>query len=492
VNLIANTPAWNRSFARSVVVLASGTAGGQAIAILASPFLSRLYTPDEFGTFGVYLALVSIAAVAVSLRYEAAIPLPDGEDEAIDVLVLTFLVTIGMTVLTGLILWLAVENVAVPPEFRRLLWLMPIGLGLTGLQQILTFWAIRRQVFGASAQSSIAQGATQAASQLALGVVGAGSAGMALGYVLARVSGIGRLAFTIGAADWRLMRRVSVGRLRAAAVRYRRFPLFALWSSLLSIISQQAPILILAAMFDATVVGWFSITVRVLQLPSAIVGNAVGQVFYARVSRSDLSDITLTTTMLYRSLVTLGAGPMWLLAFGGEAAFSLVFGDAWREAGRYAQWLAPWLLLDFVTTPLSPLAYVRDRQLAVVVFQGLLLGARVGALVLGAAIGGSAVAIALYGLSSALLMAAYLVWLLWIGGVGTQRPLRWFIRELIVGVILAAPLLAATIVNVPALGWVGVATACLALMVLRGLRAIRKLTHPGEKLGSASSGSSPG
>ena len=111
-----NADGEHRSFARSVAVLASGTAGGQAIAVLASPFLSRLYTPDEFGTFGVYLALVSIAAVAVSLRYEAALPLPESEDEAVGVLVLTFVVTVVMTILAGLVMWLVVDHVTVPPD----------------------------------------------------------------------------------------------------------------------------------------------------------------------------------------------------------------------------------------------------------------------------------------------------------------------------------------------------------------------------------------
>ena len=488
-----NADGEHRSFARSVAVLASGTAGGQAIAVLASPFLSRLYTPDEFGTFGVYLALVSIAAVAVSLRYEAALPLPESEDEAVGVLVLTFVVTVVMTILAGLVMWLVVDHVTVPPDFRGLLWLMPLGLFLTGLQRR-PLDLLGDPPAGLRGQRSVEHrpGCDPSRHPAGPGTPRRGVRGDG-GRLRGRPGERRRQARlhdrsgAVAAGAPRV-----VGRLRAAALRYRQFPLFALWSSLLSIISQQAPILILAAIFDATVVGWFSITVRVLLLPSAIVGNAVGQVFYARVSRSDLEDITRTSATLYRSLVTLGAGPMWLLAIGGEYAFGLVFGDAWREAGQYAQWLAPWLLLEFVTSPLSPLAYVRDKQPGLVAFQGALLGVRVGALFVGAALGGAKLAIALYGLSSAGLLGAYLVWLLRIGGVGTRRPMRVLARELVVGAMLAAPLLAASIVAAPQIAWLCVAVACLGVMVARAGRLIGRLAPPGGPVASSSQGAFAG
>jgi O-antigen/teichoic acid export membrane protein len=461
-----------RGFARGVALLATGSAGGQAIAILVSPILARLYAPADFGTYGVYLALVSIVAVAAALRYEAALPLPSDEQEAIELLVLCTAITLGLSLAGGVVVWLVQASgaVRIAPEFALLAWLMPVGVFLTGIQGNLTFWAIRRREFRASGQSSVVQAATQGASQLALTAIGGGSVSLAAGYILARLAGIARLASTLGAQDWRAARRVSWRRLRAVAGVHRRFPMFALWASLLSAISAQTPILVLAVLFNATVVGWFSITVRVLQLPSTIIGSAVGQVLYARVVRTDLADVARASGTMFRALLMLGAGPMWLLAFGGETAFTLVFGESWREAGRYAQWLAPWLLADFVATPLLPLAYVRDRQATLLAFQGLAVSARVGALVLGAVLGGPDVSMVLFAVVSCLLLATLLFWLLRIGGVGSVEPLRWLSRELLVGVVLALPLLAVTTAALPPAIWIAVAALSLAVMLLRSGR----------------------
>jgi O-antigen/teichoic acid export membrane protein len=50
---------------------------GQAITVLVSPILTRLYTPEDFGVFGVYASILGIVTVVASLRYEYALPLPE-------------------------------------------------------------------------------------------------------------------------------------------------------------------------------------------------------------------------------------------------------------------------------------------------------------------------------------------------------------------------------------------------------------------------------
>ena len=64
------------SYARNVITLMTGTGLAQAIPIAISPILTRLYSPEDFGTFGLYMAIVTIASVLVTGRYELAILLP--------------------------------------------------------------------------------------------------------------------------------------------------------------------------------------------------------------------------------------------------------------------------------------------------------------------------------------------------------------------------------------------------------------------------------
>jgi O-antigen/teichoic acid export membrane protein len=355
-----------------------------------------------------------------------------------------------------------------------------VGLVFAALQQTLTLWATRLSAFGTSARSSVIAAGMQTASQIGLGVPGTGVLGLVVGYLIGRVGGIGVLLGTITSTRWSTLRHTSPRRIRAVAVRFRRFPLYVLWAALLNTLSVQAPVLLLAAMFDTTVVGWFSITVRVLQLPSTIIGNAVAQVFYARVSRESHVGARATTAAVYRSLLALGTGPMVLLAIGGQQLFSFAFGDAWTEAGAYAQWLAPWLLLVFVTSPLSTLVYVRERQGAELVFQIVLLVVRTTSLVVGWVMGSATLAIALFGIASAASWGPYMLWLLRLGGVRASESLSWLSRNLAIALLLAAPLLFFTILGVQGIAWAVLATVTLVVMLLRARHEIAAGEMPSE------------
>ena len=76
------------AYARNVLTLMTGTTLAQAIPIAISPILTRLYSPEDFGTFGLYMAIVAIASVLVTGRYELAILLPKRDRDAMHILAL--------------------------------------------------------------------------------------------------------------------------------------------------------------------------------------------------------------------------------------------------------------------------------------------------------------------------------------------------------------------------------------------------------------------
>ena len=82
--------AWNKvvgyfrpgQFAKSVGLLAGGTALAQLIRLAAEPVLTRIFSREDYGVYNAYLAVMSFAAVAACLRLELAIFLPEDDEEA--------------------------------------------------------------------------------------------------------------------------------------------------------------------------------------------------------------------------------------------------------------------------------------------------------------------------------------------------------------------------------------------------------------------------
>ena len=61
-------------------------------------------------------------------------------------------------------------------------------------------------------------------------------------------------------------------------------------------------------------------------------------------------------------MALLGLGPTLAIVVVAPFAFGLVFGSAWAEAGLYAAILAPMQYLQMITSPLSGILTVLERQ----------------------------------------------------------------------------------------------------------------------------------
>ena len=73
-------------FSKNVLTLMTGTTIAQTIPVAISPILTRIYTPEDFGIFAIYLAITAILGNIVSGRYELAIMIPKKDEDAINLI----------------------------------------------------------------------------------------------------------------------------------------------------------------------------------------------------------------------------------------------------------------------------------------------------------------------------------------------------------------------------------------------------------------------
>ena len=173
---------------------------------------------------------------------------------------------------------------------------------------------------------------------------------------------VGRAAWSRSATAFREVTRSG---MRAAAARYRRFPIFSAPSTFLNNIGLEAPLLLVVALYGTHVGGQLALAQRIVALPIGIVANAVGQVFFAEASRlareqpSALRPLFARTT---RTLALTAIGPFILGAIAAPLLFGLVFGQTWAEAGTFVAILAPMYFLQFVATPTGGTLDILERQ----------------------------------------------------------------------------------------------------------------------------------
>jgi O-antigen/teichoic acid export membrane protein len=355
-------------FARSVAVVTAGSALGQGLVVASAPLLTRLYTPADFGVLAVYGSIVSLVAVVAALRYEFAIALPEEDESAANLLLLSLGIVLFVSLLAGFGVWLLADQLVRSvntPTLKPYLWLVPLGVLGTGVYEVLSFWAVRKKAFTTIARTRFTQSLGQVLTQAILGLLQLGPGGLLLGQVVGKTGGSGTLATLTYKHGKEAIKRVSASGVRRVAFRYRRFPMLSSGTALLNRAGLYLPPILLAAFYGPQVAGWFALGQRVIGLPAMVISKSVSDVYMgeaAQLVRTDPHALERLFVKTAKHLTLVGAPPLAVLALGAPWLFALVFGEGWREAGVYAQLMAVAFLAQFVTTPLEATFLVTERQ----------------------------------------------------------------------------------------------------------------------------------
>ena len=357
-----------QGFRLKVLQVAGGTAVAQGLLVLASPVLTRLYTPADFGALVVYMSLLALLVILASLRYEFALPIPEDDAEAVDLLAVCMLLVVVTASLSSLVLYLLRERVVAwtgVPALGPYLWLVPVSIFGVGFYQVFNCWAIRKGGYARIARTKVTQSVTQVALQVGVGTVVKGPLGLLLGHAVGRSNGTRTLAMLDWRNDLARLRQVRWAGMWRAMVRFRRFPVIASSTALMNTCNLRMPALLLAVYFGPAVAGWFALAQRVFALPSSVIGESVAQVYFGEVAATvnrDAGGLMVLFRVTLRRMFLLGLPLMLAAMAAGWFLFPVLFGRNWREAGIFVVAIAPMALAQFTAACADSTLMVLERQ----------------------------------------------------------------------------------------------------------------------------------
>jgi O-antigen/teichoic acid export membrane protein len=422
---------WRSGFARNVAIVASGTAGAQAITMAFAPVITRIYGPEAFGLLGTFMAIVAVAVPIAALAYPIAIVLPRNERDALGLVRLSAILSFGIALLAVALLafggdWLTAMLGA--ESVVGYLFLIPMAMLFAAWTQIAQQWLIRKKLFGVVARSAIVNSLILNSAKSGIGwihPVGAvlillATLGHALHAALMFIGARRRYRAEPGADD-----EGPRTPLKELAFRHRDFPLYRAPQNFINAASQSLPILMLAAFFGPIAAGFYTLAKMVMGMPTALVGKAVNDVFYPRITEAAHNGENLPRQIVQATvaLLALGAVPFGLVVLFGPWLFGLVFGEDWVIAGEYARWLAFFFLFNFINKPSVAAVPVLGIQRGLLVYELFSTGAKVLGLVVGFYWFGSDVwAVALFSVVGVLAYSAMMLWIL-------SHATRWRTNE---------------------------------------------------------------
>ncbi|MGF6348663.1 lipopolysaccharide biosynthesis protein [Variovorax sp. W2I14] len=385
--LRAKLQSLNRAgFVRSVGVLVGGTAFAQAITVLVLPLLTRLYTPFDFSLLAVFASILSIISVVACLRLEIAIPMPESDDEAADLLALAFFSCTIAAATTGITVGLFSKEITEligQPSLQPHLWLLPLAVWLAAGYSATQFWSTRKKRFGIIAKSRITQSVGGACTQVAFGWIGVAPMGLLLGQTINSGAGLLNLLISAIRKDGNSLRRISLRGMRRTLRKYDRFPKYSTFEAFANNAGLQLPIILIAAAAIGPEAGYLMLATRAMAVPMGLIGGAIAQVYLSRAPEELRNGkLGLFSAEILANLLKTGIGPLLFIGIVAPPCFAIVFGEKWERSGEIVTWMIPWFILQFMSSPISMVMHVVNKQrmmLALTLF-GLIV--RLGSVIL--------------------------------------------------------------------------------------------------------------
>lgn len=356
-----------KSFLRSVVTVSAGTMIAQAVGILFQPVVSRLYTPSDMGLLANFMAITSVLAVIASGCYENAIVLPEKEKEANAVVFAGGIIAIFFAILCT-IFCVLFKNKLIKLfglEDIPIVWFYLLGgyAGIIGIDAILNKYAIRNAHYKVIARTLITQQIGNNVIKTGAAFFSRGLEGLFIGTIFSQIARV--VSLLQGEREGLFKKYPSkIEDIVFVIKRYKKFPLVTSWSVLLNVASVQLPVIIITNLFSSETSGAYAMANRLLGIPMALVGTSIANVFLQKASefRSDINSLRILSNKVYQKLLLFGAICMSTIYFWGDMLFPFFLGKNWMIAGVFSQKLSFWLLFVLVTSPLTQIYTILEKQ----------------------------------------------------------------------------------------------------------------------------------
>lgn len=354
-------------FLRNVLRLGGGTAIGQLLSVIATPVITRIYSPVDMGLLGVFMAFVGFVSVGVALRYEMPIISVRDNCEADCLLTSSLFLTLPMSIFAGLIMYVLITNnifsYQLLPEWSAAI--AVLFLLLSGVFTSLRYWFVRRGEYDVIGRALVYQGFGRATLPITLGLAQAGWISLLLSEIMSRALGISRMIRVAWPAIIGSMRPFSLSYFSLILRRNWKSPVILLPSSLIDALAAMIPLPIVSYLFGPEAAGQFFLVQRLSSLPAGFIASSVADVFHPAIANAHWSEpdqirnilvkvtkkLALTSVLIYM--------PITLIS---PFVFGFIFGQEWYAAGICMAIICPLSMVSLVVSPTSRLLLVVDKM----------------------------------------------------------------------------------------------------------------------------------
>lgn len=358
------------SFTQNLTITFSGNAIALVIGFAFTPFIARIYGPEAYGVFALFLAVSSNLSPLATFQFPSGYVAASTDEEFYRIVKITLIVLLFTTAIYIITIFFwsnyLMESFHVS-ELRPFIFWMPIYFFLMGLDYILLGWNIRvkefkRAAIGKTVSTIISKGSTIAFGLLlqptAIGII----IGNLLSYPVESITKAGllirsRVVYIFEPSTW--------VELKETFLRFKNYPLYLTPGLFITNLGSQLPVYYFSMTFNQATVGLFALANSMVNIPLSLIINSSTTVFLQKAaetiqdSKANLKDLVRS---LHQRLFYISFIPISILAFTSEWIFNIIFGSNWAQSGVFASFLCIGVVFNVSYSPLSVLFRLLHKE----------------------------------------------------------------------------------------------------------------------------------
>lgn len=335
------------------------------IPFIITPILSRLYSPEDYGVWGIFSSVLYIVNSFIFLSYENTIVKSTDDEEIPNLIGLCIISSLSITLLVALVFTLGkTMGILFFVNFHSIP-LLTVMLLITATYNIFNSIANRTKRYGAMSVSNIINGSTQAAIRVFLGKFPFISFGLIVGNIISQLIATIYFIFPLrGCFKSYSTSRIKLTNIKVLANKYKKFPLYEAPARFIEFAVLNLTIIILSNYFGKDEIGHFSMVIQFILLPISVFGSAMGSVYYRELSENlcDPEAVSLITRRVAKITFPISLFPILFLTFGGDKLLVFILGDKWIQAGSMALIMSVFSVPVILAQSLLPAFKTLDKQ----------------------------------------------------------------------------------------------------------------------------------
>jgi O-antigen/teichoic acid export membrane protein len=151
--------------------------------------------------------------------------------------------------------------------------------------------------------------------------------------------------------------------LKSTLHQYRRYPIYSTPESFFNTAGAQIPIILVAA-HGGNEAGFLMLAMQLMATPISLLGGAISQVYVSRAPQSfKEGNLAVYTRSIMLRLLKVGLLPFSIIGILAPWVVPFIFGSNWSRVGEITTWILPWMILQYIVSPVSMVLHIAGYQI---------------------------------------------------------------------------------------------------------------------------------